>query len=143
MASVNKVILVGHLGRDPDVRRTQSGDPVVSFSVATSESWKDKATGERRDKTEWTNVQIWNEGLCKVAESYLRKGSKVYIEGQLQTREYTDKEGVKRKSTDVVLSRFRGELVLLGDKGERQEQSGRDRAMASHQAPITEDEIPF
>jgi len=102
MASVNKVILVGNLGRDPEVRRLSNGDPVVSFSVATTESWKDKSSGERRDRTEWHNVVVFNEGLCKVAEGYLRKGSKVCVEGQLQTREYTDKEGVKKYATDIV-----------------------------------------
>jgi single-strand DNA-binding protein len=116
--SVNKVILVGNLGRDPEVRRTGSGDPVVSFSVATTESWRDKATGERKDKTEWHNVVIWNENLGKVAEQYLKKGSKVYIEGQLQTREYTDKDGNQRKTTEVVLQRFRGELQLLDRRGD-------------------------
>jgi single-strand DNA-binding protein len=111
--SVNKVILVGNLGRDPETRRTGTGDPVVSFSVATSETWRDKASGERKEKTEWHNVVIWNENLGKVAEQYLKKGSKVYIEGQLQTREYTDKDGNQRKSTEVVLQRFRGELQML------------------------------
>ncbi len=116
--SVNKVILVGNLGRDPEVRRTGTGDAVVSFSVATSESWRDKASGERKEKTEWHNVVIWNENLGKVAEQYLKKGSKVYIEGQLQTREYTDKDGIQRKSTEVVLQRFRGELQMLDRRGE-------------------------
>ncbi len=116
--SVNKVILVGNLGRDPETRRTGAGDAVVSFSVATSESWRDKATGERKDKTEWHNIVIWNENLGKVAEQYLKKGSKVYIEGQLQTREYTDKDGNQRKSTEVVLQRFRGELQMLDRRGE-------------------------
>jgi single-strand DNA-binding protein len=116
--SVNKVILVGNLGRDPETRRTGNGDAVVSFSVATSESWRDKASGERKEKTEWHNVVIWNENLGKVAEQYLKKGSKVYIEGQLQTREYTDKDGNQRKSTEVVLQRFRGELQMLDRRGE-------------------------
>ena len=111
--SVNKVILIGNLGRDPEVRRFPNGGQVVSFSIATTESWKDKSTGERKDKTEWHNVQIFNENLGKVAEQYCKKGSKVYIEGQLQTREYTDKDGNQRKSTEVVLQQFRGELTLL------------------------------
>ena len=114
--SVNKVILIGNLGRDPEVRRTGNGDPVVSFSIATTESWRDKATGERKDRTEWHNIVIFNENLCKVAEQYCKKGSKIYIEGQLQTREFTDKEGHQRKTTDVVLTKFRGELQLLDSR---------------------------
>ena len=124
--SVNKVILVGNLGRDPEVRRTGNGDPIVSFSVATAESWKDKATGERKERTEWHNVTIFNEALGKVAEQYCKKGTKVYLEGQLQTREYTDKDGNQRKATDVVLPRFRGELTLLDSRG-RGEGGGDDR----------------
>lgn len=121
--SVNKVILVGNLGRDPEVKRLNSGDPVVNLNVATSESWRDKASGERKEKTEWHRVVIYNENLAKVAEQYLRKGSKVYLEGQLQTRKY-EKDGQERFTTEVVLTRFRGELVLLdraegGERGER------------------------
>lgn len=119
--SVNKVILVGNLGRDPEVRRMNSGDAVVSFSVATTESWRDKATGERKDRTEWHNVVIFNEALGKIAEQYCKKGSKVYLEGQLQTREYTDKEGNQRKTTEVVLQRFRGELTLLDSRRDSEE----------------------
>jgi single-strand DNA-binding protein len=115
--SVNKVILVGNLGRDPETRRLSSGDPVVNFSIATSESWKDKASGERKEKTEWHNVVIYNENLGRIAEQYLKKGSKVYVEGQLQSREYTDKDGNQRKVTEVVLQRFRGELTLLDGRG--------------------------
>ena len=115
--SVNKVILVGNLGRDPEVRRTNSGDAVTSFSIATTESWRDKSTGERKDRTEWHNVVIFNENLGKIAEQYCKKGSKIYIEGQLQTREFTDRDGNQRKSTEVVLQRFRGELTLLDSKG--------------------------
>jgi single-strand DNA-binding protein len=115
--SVNKVILIGNLGRDPEMRRTGSGDPVVNFSLATTESWRDKATGERKDRTEWHNIVIFNENLGKIAEQYCRKGSKVYLEGQLQTREYTDREGNQRKATEVVLQRFRGELTLLDSRG--------------------------
>jgi single-strand DNA-binding protein len=114
--SVNKVILVGNLGRDPESRKFPSGDSVVSFSVATTESWRDKATGERKDKTEWHNVSIFNEALGRIAEQYLKKGSKVYLEGQLQTREYTDKDGNQRKATEVVLQKFRGELTLLDSR---------------------------
>ncbi len=115
--SVNKVILIGNLGRDPETRRTASGDPVVTFSLATTESWRDKATGERKDRTEWHNVVIFNENLGKIAEQYCKKGAKVYLEGQLQTREYTDKDGNQRKTTEVVLQRFRGELTLLDSRG--------------------------
>jgi single-strand DNA-binding protein len=115
--SVNKVILIGNLGRDPEVRRTANGDPVVTFSLATTESWRDKATGERRDRTEWHNVVIFNENLGKVAEQYCKKGAKIYIEGQLQTREFQDKDGNQRKTTEVVLQRFRGELTLLDSRG--------------------------
>jgi single-strand DNA-binding protein len=115
--SVNKVILIGNLGRDPEVRRMGNGEPVVSFSVATTESWKDKNTGERRDRTEWHNVVIFNENLGRVAEQFLKKGSKVYLEGQLQTREFTDKEGNQRKTTEVVLQRYRGELTLMDSRG--------------------------
>lgn len=111
--SVNKVILVGNLGRDPEIRRTPNGDPIVNLSVATSENWRDKATGERKEKTEWHRVVIFNENLAKVAEQYMRKGTKVYLEGQLQTRKWTDKDGIEKYSTEIVLSRFRGELVLL------------------------------
>src|SRR5829696_839913 len=115
--SVNKVILVGNLGKDPEVRRMQDGRPVVNMSVATSESWRDKATGERKEKTEWHRVVIFNEGLARVAEQYLKKGSKVYLEGQLQTRKWTDQQGVEKYSTEVVLQRFRGELTILDSRG--------------------------
>lgn len=114
--SVNKVILVGNLGRDPEVRHTQDGRPIVNLSIATSESWRDKATGERKEKTEWHRVVIFNEALAKVAEQYLKKGSTVYIEGQLQTRKYTDQAGVEKYSTEVVLQNFRGELTMLGGR---------------------------
>ena len=114
--SVNKVILIGNLGRDPEVRTFPSGDRVVSFSVATTESWRDKNTGERKDRTEWHNVQIFNENLGKIAEQYCRKGSKIYLEGQLQTRKYTDKDGVEKFSTEVVLQQYRGELTMLGGR---------------------------
>jgi len=115
--SVNKVILVGNLGRDPEVRRLNSGEPVVNLRVATSESWKDKATGERKEKTEWHSVVIFNENLARVAEQYLKKGSKVYLEGQLQTRKWTDQQGQEKYTTEVVLQRFRGELTLLDGRG--------------------------
>jgi single-strand DNA-binding protein len=118
--SVNKVILVGNLGRDPEVRRLNSGDQVVNLSLATSENWRDKQTGERKERTEWHRVVIFNENLGKVAEQYLKKGSKVYIEGQLQTRKYQDKDGQEKYTTEVVLQRFRGELTLLDSRGSAQ-----------------------
>jgi single-strand DNA-binding protein len=115
--SVNKVILVGNLGKDPEVRRMQSGDPIVNLSLATSETWRDKASGERKEKTEWHRVVIFNKNLAEVAEKYLRKGSKVYVEGSLQTRKWTDKDGQEKYSTEVVLQNFRGELTMLDGKG--------------------------
>jgi single-strand DNA-binding protein len=115
--SVNKVILIGNLGRDPEVRRMQSGDPIVHLNVATSESWKDKTSGERRDKTEWHRVVIFNDRLGDIAQKYLKKGSKVYLEGQLQTRKWTDKDGLEKYTTEVVLQRYRGELTLLDSRG--------------------------
>jgi len=111
--SVNKVILVGNLGKDPKVSRLNSGDQVVSFSLATSETWRDKQSGERKEKTEWHNVVIFNENIGKVVEQYCKKGSKVFIEGQLQTRKWTDQSGVEKYTTEVVLQKFRGELTLL------------------------------
>ena len=114
--SVNKVILVGNLGKDPEVRTMNNGGEVVSFSIATSENWNDKASGERKEKTEWHNIVIFNENLGRIAEQYLRKGSSVYVEGQLQTRKWTDQNGNDRYTTEVVLQRFRGELTLLGGR---------------------------
>ena len=111
--SVNKVILVGNLGKDPEVRRMQNGNPVVNLSVATSETWRDKTTGERKEKTEWHRVVIFSEGLAKVAEQYLKKGSKVYLEGQLQTRKWTDKDGIEKYSTEIVLQGFNSALTML------------------------------
>ena len=122
--SVNKVILVGNLGADPETRRLNSGDPVVNMRIATSESWRDKASGERKEKTEWHNVVIFNDNLAKVAEQYLKKGAKVYIEGQLQTRKWTDQSGQDRYTTEVVLQKFRGELQMLDTRG----QGGGDQA---------------
>jgi single-strand DNA-binding protein len=127
--SVNKVILIGNLGADPEVRRLGSGDPVVNLRVATTESWRDKQTGERKDKTEWHSVVIFNDNLAKVAEQYLRKGSKVYLEGQLQTRKWQDKTGADRYSTEVVLQRFRGELTLLDSRGDGASRGGGGDAM--------------
>jgi single-strand DNA-binding protein len=111
--SVNKVILVGNLGRDPEIRRTQDGRPIANLRIATSENWRDKNTGERRERTEWHTVVIFNEGLCRVAEQYLRKGSKIYIEGQLQTRKWQDQSGQDRYSTEVVLQGFNSVLTML------------------------------
>lgn len=116
--SVNKVILVGNLGRDPEVRSLNDGSPVVNLSLATSETWKDKASGERRERTEWHRVVIFNENLCRVAQNYLRKGSKIYIEGQLQTRKWTDQQGVEKYTTEVVLQRYRGELTMLDSRSD-------------------------
>jgi single-strand DNA-binding protein len=126
--SVNKVILVGNLGRDPEVRRLGSGDAVVNLRVATSENWKDKATGERKEKTEWHSVVIFNENLGRVAEQYLKKGSKVYLEGQLQTRKWTDQAGVEKYSTEIVLQRFRGELTILDSRGGGASESGEEES---------------
>ncbi|MEF2072353.1 single-stranded DNA-binding protein [Consotaella aegiceratis] len=116
--SVNKVILVGNLGADPEIRRLNSGDMVVNMRIATSETWRDRQSGERRERTEWHNVVIFNENLAKVAEQFLKKGSKVYVEGQLQTRSWDDQSGQKRYTTEVVLQRFRGELQMLDARGE-------------------------
>jgi single-strand DNA-binding protein len=116
--SVNKVILVGNLGRDPEIRTMNSGDRVANFTLATSETWRDRSSGERKERTEWHRVVIFNDNLVKVAESYLRKGSKVYIEGALQTRKFTDNQGAERQMTEVVLQKFRGELTMLDGRGE-------------------------
>ena len=154
--SVNKVILVGNLGKDPEVRRMTSSEPIVNLSLATSETWRDKASGERKEKTEWHRVVIFNENLGKVAEQYLRKGSKVYLEGQIQTRKYTDKDGGEKYTTEIVLQRFRGELVMLDGRsseggGERVERSGgSERSFGSgsggaqtFERAELDDEIPF
>lgn len=144
--SVNKVILVGNLGRDPEVRHTQANQKIVNLSVATSERWKDKTTGEQKEKSEWHRVVIFNENLADVAERYLSKGRSVYLEGSLQTRKWTDQSGVEKYTTEIVLQRFRGELVLLGGSGERAEASGgyeqRHRA-ENGAADGLESEIPF
>lgn len=116
--SVNKVILVGNLGADPEIRRTQDGRPIANFSVATSDTWRDKNTGERREKTEWHRVVCFNEGLCKVIEQYVKKGSKVYIEGQLQTRKWQDNSGQDKYTTEVVLQGFNGNLTMLDSRNE-------------------------
>jgi single-strand DNA-binding protein len=150
--SVNKVILVGNVGKDPEVRRLTSGDPVVSFSLATSESWRDKNSGERKEKVEWHQVVIFNKGLCDVAEKYVTKGQKLYIEGQLQTRKWQDKNGQDRYSTEVVLKAFKGELTMLNNPNsggdDRQGGQGysngvRGDAPATFQRDEMDDEIPF
>ena len=115
--SVNKVILIGNLGADPEIRRTQDGRPIANLRIATSESWRDKTTGERKEKTEWHRVVIFNEGLCKIAEQYLKKGSKVYLEGSLQTRKWQDKDGQDKYSTEVVLQGFNSSLTMLDGRG--------------------------
>ena len=148
MSSVNKVILVGNLGRDPETRMSQAGNKIVNFSIATSESWKDKTTGEKKEKTEWHNVVVFNEHLANIAENYLKKGSKVYIEGQLQTRKW-EKDGVERYSTEIVLQNYRGELQMLDTRGEQQAQQPTGAPQVptgggetAPDAPL-DDEIPF
>ena len=153
--SVNKVILIGNLGKDPEVRHSQDGKAIVSFSLATSENWRDKATGERKEKTEWHRVVIFNEGLAKIAEQYLKKGAKIYVEGQLQTRKYTNKDGIDVYSTEVVLQNFRGELTMLDSRGGGSGESaaGSDFGQSSPmERPATatksfardlDDEVPF
>ena len=155
--SVNKVILVGNLGRDPEVRRLNSGKPVVNLSIATSDSWRDKDSGERKEKTEWHRVVIFNENLAKIAEQYLKKGAKVYVEGQLQTRKWTDQSGVEKYSTEVVLQGFNATLTMLdgrdggGDFGRASPMEGgtpeparvAGRSGGSSLAEELDDEIPF
>jgi single-strand DNA-binding protein len=154
--SVNKVILVGNLGRDPEIRSTQDGTRVANLSLATSESWRDKNTGERREKTEWHRVVIFNERIVEVAEKYLHKGSKVYVEGQLQTRKWTDQSGQEKYTTEIVLQRFRGELTMLDARGAgdasgfaepAHEPASQGGPSGSGRAPSSggdlDDEIPF
>src|SRR4051812_16921546 len=155
--SVNKVILIGNLGADPEIRRTQDGRPIANLRVATSENWRDKTTGERREKTEWHRVVIFNEQLCKIAEQYLKKGAKIYLEGQLQTRKWTDQQGVEKYSTEVVLQGFNAVLTMLdragGGSGELSDNGASDfgssgptarkqPAMAGARNDL-DDEIPF
>src|SRR5438067_2255465 len=159
--SVNKVILVGNLGADPEIRRTQDGRPVANLRLATSETWRDKATGERRERTEWHRVVIFSEGLAKIAEQYLKKGAKVYVEGQLQTRKWTDQQNIERYSTEVVLQGFNSVLTMLdsarGGSDFRSDDAGSDFGASSPSAPRErapamagggkrgdmDDEIPF
>ena len=138
--SVNKVILVGNLGRDPEVRSTQDGNKIVNLSLATSERWKDKNSGEQRERTEWHRVVIFNENLGRIAEQYLRKGSTCYIEGQLQTRKWNDQQGVEKYSTEVVLQRFRGELTLLGGRADTT--SGISDSGGFGSGQVTHDQTP-
>src|SRR5882757_3535337 len=143
--SVNKVILVGNLGKDPEIRTLNSGDRVANLRIATSESWRDKASGERKEKTEWHSVVIFNENLVKVAENYLKKGSTVYIEGALQTRKY-EQNGVEKYSTEIVLQKFRGELTMLGGRGAGDFGGGRAAPASGPResfAADLDDEIPF
>jgi len=146
---MNKAIIIGNCGRDPEVRSFPSGDRVVSFSVATKESWRDKNTGERKDRTEWHNISIFNEHIGKIAEQYVRKGSLVYIEGQIQTRAWTDKDGNERKSTEIVLPRFGGTIELLGDKRkaddeqERTASAAKERTRPGSMKDELDDYIPF
>ena len=150
--SVNKVILVGNLGRDPEVRHTNDGNPIVNISVATSERWRDRTSGEQRERTEWHRVVIFNERLGEIAQKYLRKGSKVYLEGQLQTRKWQDQSGQDRYSTEVVLQRYRGELTMLDSRGEGMssgemasgmDQSGDGFGGGPGGGADLDDEIPF
>ena len=144
MSSVNKVTLIGNLGADPEIRHTQDGRSIGNLRIATSESWKDKATGERKEKTEWHTVTIFSEGLCKVAEQYLKKGSKVYVEGQLQTRKWQDKDGNDRYSTEVVLQGYNATLVMLdGPAGGRERESYPASQQQSFARPEISDEVPF
>lgn len=145
--SVNMVILVGNLGADPEVKRMASGDPVVNLSVATSETWRDKNSGERRERTEWHRVVIFNENLAKVAENYLKKGAKVYVEGQLQTRKWPDQSGQDKYTTEIVLQRFRGDLQMLDTPKMDDRQSGyedsRPEGRREHQPLDMDDDLPF
>ncbi|EME71415.1 single-stranded DNA-binding protein [Paramagnetospirillum caucaseum] len=144
--SVNKVILVGNLGRDPEIRTAQNGDKVVNLNIATSETWKDRSTGERKEKTEWHRVVIFNPNLADVAERFLRKGSSVYVEGALQTRKWTDQAGQEKYTTEVVIGRFKGVLTLLGkaEGGQQSGGNGSSNGGQSWEPPAgLDDEIPF
>ena len=140
--SVNKVILIGNLGKDPEVRRLNTGSPVVNLSLATSESWRDKNSGDRKEKTEWHRVVIFDENIAKVAQQYLKKGSKVYLEGSLQTRKWTDQGGAEKYSTEIVLQRFRGALTLLDGKTD-DGTAPKAVATAGHDGFDDDSEIPF
>lgn len=154
--SVNKVILIGNVGSDPEVRRTSAGDPVVTIRLATSESWRDRNSGERKERSEWHSIVIFNENLCKIAEQYVKKGSKLYVEGQLQTRKWQDKDGNDKYNTEIVLQKYRGEIHMLDAKGGpgegRSSTSGfeasasaapRSEQRSSNYAQELDDDIPF
>lgn len=149
--SVNKVILIGNLGRDPEIRTLNSGDRVANLNIATSEQWKDKSTGEKKEKTEWHKVVIFNENIVKVAENYLKKGSTVYVEGSLTTRKYTDAQGVEKYSTEIVLQRFNGQLTMLSGKSDGDARGAADAVNSQREIPgvkssyqdLTDDNIPF
>jgi len=155
--SVNKVILIGNLGKDPEIRTLNSGDRVANLRIATSETWRDRASGERKEKTEWHQVVIFNENIVKVAEQYLKKGSTVYVEGALQTRKWTDQQGVEKYSTEIVLQKFRGELTMLGGRASDEDSMGAGRGASDYGggrpqervgpresfAADLDDEIPF
>lgn len=142
--SINKVILVGNVGKDPEIRMMQDGSKLASFSVATSETWKDRNSGERVDKTEWHRVVVFNERLADVAEKFIKKGSKVFLEGQLQTRKWTDQQGIDHYTTEVVLGRFRGDLVLLDSRaGSPEDENNHETANVSKAPAIIDDDIPF
>jgi len=138
MSSVNKAIIIGNVGKDPEIRSTQNGRQIASLSIATSETWKDKATGERKDRTEWHRVSVFNDALVNVISNYVKKGSKLYIEGAIQTRKWTDKDGVEKYSTDIVLQNYNGKLVLLDSRKHN------DQEDAQQSTPQDlDDEIPF
>jgi single-strand DNA-binding protein len=147
--SLNKVQLIGNLGQDPEIRSTKDGREIASFSIATTESWKDKNSGERRDKTEWHRVVVFSQGLVGIIKNYVKKGSKLYIEGQLQTRKWIDKDGVDKYTTEIVLQNFNSNLQMLGSKGENKEQTpkqskeGFDKAIQNFDNPLPDDDIPF
>lgn len=151
MASLNKVILIGSLGKDPEIRAMQNGNEIANLTIATSESWKDKNTGEKKEKSEWHRIVIFNPNLVNVAKNYLKKGSKIYLEGQLQTRKWTDKDGVEKYSTEIVLQNFGGTIIMLDGKNTATESTKTelDNAYAkaekalSGNAGILDDEIPF
>ena len=143
MGSINKVILVGNLGRDPEVRHSQDGNKIVNMSLATSESWTDKSSGERREKTEWHRVVIFNDRLGEIAEKYLKKGSQVYLEGQLQTRKWTTNDGVEKYTTEIVLGKFNGTLTMLGSGNEGSPEVVPPPIIENKTNKILDDEIPF
>ena len=147
--SVNKVILIGNLGADPEIRHTQDGNPICNLRLATSETWRDRHTGDRRERTEWHRVVIFNEALCKIVEQYLRKGSKIYVEGQIQTRKWQDQSGQDRYSTEIVLSRFNSTLIMLdgrrdgGDASHHGDNAGGGGGGGAARDDVMDDDVPF